>query len=356
MSLTRASASVIKTEEIVGTRNRIINGAMEIDQRNAGASVTVSADYTLDRWQAFENTTGTMTVGQSSSAPTGFKKSLLVTITSAAASLGTNISIIRQYIEGYNMADFDWGTVNAQTVTLSFWVRCSVTGTFTGAVQNGDQDYAYGFSYNILSANTWEKKTITISGAPGGTWGSTNNRGIDLDFSLAGTTGLTIGSWQPNGVGGTYYYGGVGQTNLFATLNATWQITGVQLEVGSTATPFERRPFGTELALCQRYFFRVAAGEDSFTQFAMGRAFSGTAGNGVVQFPVPMRSKPTFAFLGVVGNYDFNPTAISGGAVPASNTHMTVGMDFSSISSGSIFVLGQNSSSTPCGFTFSSEL
>jgi hypothetical protein len=172
-------------------------------------------------------------------------------------------------------------------------------------------------------------------------------------FSLgAGATySGTAGAWA-----GADYRSATGATSVVGTNGATFYITGVQLEVGSTATSFDYRPYGTELQLCQRYYYQVTAGSDSFTQFGVGRAFSGTAGNAIVPFAVPMRSKPTFAFLGVVGNYDFSPTAITGGAVPASNTHMTVGMTFSSITSGSIFVLGQSSSSTPAGFTFSAEL
>jgi hypothetical protein len=359
MALTKVSAGVLNIDDLYGFRNRIINGDMRIDQRNAGASVTNTGATTfyLDRWNVLGTTSaGQFSIQQVTDAPAGFVNSAKMTVTTVDASLAASDRYVwMQRIEGYSVSDFGFGTANAKTVTVSFWVKSSLTGTFSGSLGSaaGGVVRIYLFNYTISAADTWEYKTVTIAGDTIGTWTSDNSRAMQLSFSLgAGSDYVgTVNTW-----GSGNLYATSGAVNVLATAGATWQITGVQLEAGSTATPFERRPFGTELALCQRYFFRVAAGADSFTQFAMGRAFSGTAGNGVVQFPVPMRSKPTFAFLGVVGNYDFNPTAISGGAVPASNTHMTVGMDFSSISSGSIFVLGQNSSSTPCGFTFSSEL
>jgi hypothetical protein len=265
---------------------------MTIDQRNNGATVTVSAAYTLDRWEAYENTSGSMTIGQSTVAPTGFRNSLLVTITGTAPSLGTNIALIRQYIEGYNVADLMWGTANAQSVTLSFWVRSSVTGTFTGVLQNANSDRAYAYSYTISSANTWEQKTVTLPGDTTGTWNTTNGRGIDLVFSLASASGLTANTWQANGTGGNYYYAATGQTNLFATSGATWQITGVQLEKGNVATSFDVLPYGTELMLCQRYYQMGAKGAD-------GSAGSGspyTAGGGMFvpwKFTVEMRTAPS---------------------------------------------------------------
>jgi len=202
-------------------------------------------------------------------------------------------------------------------------------------------------------ANTWEQKSITVAGDQSGTWNATNGTGVQLWFGLGvgSTNAGPVGAWAS-----ANYVGVSSAVSVVGTNGATFYITGVQLEEGSTATSFDYRPYGTELALCQRYYYQVAAGSSAYTQFGAGRAFSTTGGNGIVQFPMPMRTAPTFAFLGSVGNYDFSPTAIASGAVPSSNTHMTVGMTFSSITSGSMFWLGQNASSTPCGFTFSAEL
>ncbi len=341
----------------MGFKNRIINGAMVIDQRNAGASVTpATGAYTLDRWAVEMSQASKFSVQQNAGSvtpPTGFKNYLGATSLSAYTVGASEYFVIGQAIEGYNIADLAFGTADAATVTLSFWVRSSLTGTFGGTVLNSGASRNYVFSYTINAANTWEQKTVTITGDTSGTWLTTNGAGLFVRFSIGAGSSVTgtAGSWS-----GTTYRSVTGQTSVVGTNGATFYITGVQLEKGSTATSFDYRPYSTELSLCQRYYYQVAAGSSAYTQFGAGRAFSTTGGNGIVQFPIPMRTAPTFAFLGVVGNYDFSPTAIASGAVPSTNTHMTVGYTFSSITSGSMFVLGQNNTSTPCGFTFSAEL
>jgi hypothetical protein len=237
-------------------RNRIINGDMRIDQRNAGASVTLTAGgiYTVDRWQGVEDTDGAMTAQQDTSTPAGFVNSVKCTTTTADGTLTTTQNVqFRQAIEGLNVADLAWGTANAKTVTLSFWVRSSLTGTFGGSLRNSAVNRSYPFTYNISVADTWEQKSVTIAGDTSGTWLTTNGIGVTLTFSLgAGPDRVgTAGAWA-----GANYTGATGETSVVGTLNATWYITGVQLEVGSVATPFERRPYGTELALCQRYYYR----------------------------------------------------------------------------------------------------
>jgi hypothetical protein len=339
---------------VVGMKNKIINGACVIDQRNAGASITpTNGQYCVDRWQNAVNVSSKYSCQQVTDAPVGFNYSLKATSLSAYTIGAGEIAGFRQYIEGYNIADLGQGTANAKGFTLSFWVKSSLTGTFGGVVSN-DNDRTWAFTYTISAANTWEQKSISITGQTGGTWLTTNGIGLSVIFSLAaGSSFLTTpAQWNSNNS-----YGATGQGSVLSTNGATWYITGVQLEVGSTATSFDYRPYGTELALCQRYYYKIAEGGSAYTQFGAGRAFSGTEGNGIVPFPVPMRSAPTFAYLGAVGDYDFSPTAITGGAVPASNTHMTVGMTFSSITSGSMFWLGANAgASGPAGFTFSAEL
>jgi len=236
----------------VNMKNRIINGAMVIDQRNAGASVTTNG-YTLDRWASFTSGTGVFSVQQSSTAPTGFNNSCLLTVTTADASVtGGDYYLLTQYIEGYNFADLNFGTANAKTVTISFWVRASITGTYGGCLRNGAGDYCYPFQYVISSANTWEQKSVTIAGATSGTWLTTNGLGAALWFSIGAGSDYTdaVNVWTTKA--GTISANS--STNLISTNGATFYVTGVQLEVGSTATSFDYRPYGTELALCQRYF------------------------------------------------------------------------------------------------------
>ncbi len=238
-----------------GFKNRIINGAMMIDQRNAGASVSINADsiiYTVDRFFcAGENADGVFSAQQDTTAPAGFKNSLKLTVTTADSSLGASQRyLFGQSIEGLNVADLGWGTASASPVTLSFWVRSSVTGTFSGSLANSAYNRCYPFSYTISVANTWEQKTVTIAGDTTGTWLTTNGVGIRAWFTIgAGSSNLgTAGAW-----GSTYYFGATGTTNLMATNGATFYITGVQLEKGSTATSFDYRPYGTEELLCKRY-------------------------------------------------------------------------------------------------------
>jgi hypothetical protein len=239
-----------------GFKNRIINGAMMIDQRNAGASVTqnVTANiYTLDRWRGRgETADGVYTIQRSTVAPAGFVNSLIATVTTADSSLGAGqIYALQQLVEGFNVADFNWGTASAATATLSFWVRSSVTGTFGGSFRNSASNRSYPFTYAISSANTWEQKTITIAGDTTGTWLTDNGTGIILTWGLgvSSTVSGAAGSWTANN-----FVSATGATNLMATSGATFYITGVQLEKGSNATSFDYRPYGQELALCQRYF------------------------------------------------------------------------------------------------------
>jgi len=279
-----------------GMKNRIINGNMVVDQRNAGAVVTVNSSsqtFCTDRWWASgQSTDGIFTMAQSTNAPTGFNNSLQNTVTTADASIGvTQRYYIAQRIEAFNTADLGWGTAAAQTVTLSFWVRSSLTGTFGGFIYNSAANYSYPFSYSISVANTWENKTVTIAGPTAGTWlGATNGIGMQIGWSLgAGTDRLgTAGAWAS-----AQYFGAIGQTNIIATNGATFYITGVQLEKGSTATSFDYRPYGTELALCQRYYYKspqTANGEGFITYQASG------GWTGTTCFPVTMRATPTMTY------------------------------------------------------------
>jgi hypothetical protein len=253
--LSQAQGGTGTTTGYYGFKNRIINGAMVIDQRNAGAaSANTINGYFLDRWEVSQITTGKIIAQQDAGSvtpPAGFTDYLGITSQSAYSVISTDRTMISQWIEGFNCADLNWGTANAKTVTLSFWVRSSLTGTFGGAFINYNANRSYAFSYTISSANTWEQKSITVAGDTTGTWNATNSGGIGIRFGLGvGSTYLgTAGAWSASNLAGV-----TGQVNLLGTNGATFYITGVQLEVGSTATSFDYRPYGTELALCQRYY------------------------------------------------------------------------------------------------------
>ena len=267
----------VSSSGLYGFKNRLINSAMMIDQRNAGAAVTAST-YCPDRWRVENSSDAAFSAQQVSDAPTGFVNSLKWTTTTADASLAaTQYALVRQGIEGYNIADLMWGTASAATITISFWVKSTLTGTFGGVAGNGAFDRSYPFTYTISSANTWEYKTITIAGDTTGTWATTNAAGMQLYFGLgAGTTySGTAGAWTGSGL-----ISATGAVSVIGTLNATWQITGVQLEKGSTATSFDYRPFGAELQLCQRYYEIIQsvsgigyAGYSSFDGLALGGNF-----------------------------------------------------------------------------------
>jgi len=257
MALTQVDQGLLSTNaQYTGFKNRLINSAMVIDQRNAGASVTqsTSLQYPVDRYFIYGTVASKFTAQRNAGSvtpPTGFTNYLGITSSSAYSVLTGDVFGTAQRIEGFNTADLAWGTASAQTATLSFWVRCSLTGTFGGAFQNNSQDRSYTFAYTINSANTWEQKSITIAGDNSGTWATDNSTGIGLIFGLgAGSTfSATAGAW---GAGNKWTV--TGATSVVGTNGATFYITGVQLEKGSTATSFDYRPFGTELALCQRYY------------------------------------------------------------------------------------------------------
>jgi hypothetical protein len=275
-------------------RNRIINGAMVISQRNGTSSVTPDNSYTLDRWSTNTSQASKFTVQQNAGSvtpPTGFANYLGVT-SSSAYSVGVgDVFTVYQNIEGFNTADLDWGTANAKTITISFWVRSSLTGTFGGALVNSAEARSYPFSYTISSANTWEQKTITIAGDTSGTWvGATNGIGLRVRFGLgAGSTySASAGSWQAGN-----FFTATGATSVVGTNGATFYITGVQLEVGTQATSFEYRQYQQELALCQRYYYRQTSDGTTTNFYALcaegATNGAGTGGN----FPVPMRTVPT---------------------------------------------------------------
>ena len=350
MALTQASIGMLDTSAASGLpfRNRIINGDMRIDQRNAGASVTSNSGllYPVDRSFIVKDTatTGVMTAQQSSVAPAGFTNSVKLTTTTAQASLAaTDYMRFSQVIEGFNAADLAFGTASAKTVTLSFWVQCSLTGTFGGSLGNSAWNRTYPFTYTISSANTWEYKTIIIPGDTSGTWLTNNGIGLRVDFGLGvgSTYSGTAGSWAS-----ALYISATGATNVIGTNASTWYVTGVQLEAGSQASSFERRPYGMEFSLCQRYYQRcwdygtatgtVVAGPVGGTwQYNQYSFFLGTGDYGIncaTPFPTVMRATPTITIYsaanGTAGSVtpwngsDYSITSNSG-FVNSSTTRIT---------------------------------
>ena len=300
-----ALVGTINSSNDFGLKNRIINGAMVIDQRNAGASVTVPTavtTYSMDRFFTYSSAASKFSFQQNAGSvtpPTGFINYLGCTSLSAYSLGASDNFLFGQYIEGFNVADLDFGKATAKTVTLSFWARSSLTGTFGGSLVNSASNRSFVFTYTISTANTWEYKTITIAGDASGTWLTDNNTGIAVVFSIGSgsTFSTTAGSW----VAGNFL-NATGATSVVGTNGATFYITGVQLEKGSTATSFDYRPYGTELQLCQRYFAStfsqgtaVLAANASNTNGLMGKGGTSAVAEPYVNWslPVEMRTAPT---------------------------------------------------------------
>ena len=344
-----------------GYKNRIINGGMVIDQRNAGASVTpavIGAGYTLDRWGYSISQASKFSVQRNAGSvtpPAGYINYLGITSSSAYSVTSTDYFLLYQPIEGLNVADLGWGAAGAATVTLSFWVRSSLTGTFGGSLGNGGTR-SYVFSYTINAANTWEQKTITIVGDTTGTWLTTNGLGLNVVFSLANgsTYNNTAGSWASGN-----YLSSTGSTSVIGTSGATFYVTGVQLERGSNATSFEFRDYGRELMMCQRYAYVVSTTNLGSTP-GCGAGIWYTTTNAVHQFPFPvtMRTAPTFTNASAILSLYVNGSQIT------STTGSTTGNTVSSSNielytlSGGTTVAGYATSTrlTSGSFTFSAEL
>jgi hypothetical protein len=363
-------SDVFNASSNFGFKNRIINGAMVIDQRNAGASVTQTTSnlYAVDRFIITGSVASKFTAQQNAGSvtpPAGFTNYLGITSSSAyTVGAGENFNI-RYYNEGFNTADLAWGTANAQTITLSFWVRSSLTGTFGGSINNYAFNRSYPYTFTINSANTWEQKTVTIAGDTSGTWTTTNSGSLCIFWNLGcgATNSGTAGSWSSN-----LYVSATGATSVVGTNGATFYITGVQLEKGSTATSFDYRPYGTELQLCQRYYQTYGIGNGVGTNTQRCISAANNSGNiiGTWSFIQTMRAAPSATVYGsgtTTGNLVVNYSASS--QAIAANTAVT----FSSLSiNGWMFNMGSTitanitnwidmGTATNAGaFTFSAEL
>lgn len=337
-------------------RNRIINGAMQIDQRNAGASVSATdAAYTLDRWKTYASQTSKFTVQQNAGSvtpPAGYINYLGVTSSSAYTVGASERFAIVQQIEGLNVADLAWGTASAASVTLSFKVYSSLTGTFGGSIVNSAYTRSYPFSYTISSANTWTTISVTIAGDTTGTWLTTNGVGIAVWFGLGvgSSSSNTAGAWAAGG-----YLSATGATSVVGTNGATFYITGVQLEKGSTATSFDYRPYGQELALCQRYYWRLSPSGTTQTMLVSGMMRNASTFNGQIRPPVTMRSAPSVSsssatsafYISTAGDANSNSVvALAGSAATADSVCVSSAVTSGSAPSGQGAILYNNATTT----------
>jgi hypothetical protein len=288
--MTTESGYTLGAGDASSFKNRIINGDMLIDQRNVGASVTSAAGgtFSVDRFSSFAAGGGVYTTQQSTDVPTGqgFKNSIVSTVTTTDSPTGTDYYIIQYGLEGYDMADLLWGSASAKTITMSFWVKSSLTGTYTVALRNSALTRSYRATYTVNSANTWEQKTITVAGDTTGTWLTTNGAGLRIGFTLgAGADYIDTGNvWSA-----LEDFAATGQTQWISTSGATFYVTGFQFEVGTVATSFDFRSYGTELALCQRYYETMGIGTGGTSR---GNTFCSAT-----RFAVPKRASPTIAVL-----------------------------------------------------------
>ena len=338
----------------LSNRNMIINGAMLVFQR--GTASTGNNAYSVDRWQHKDAaSTVAMTITQDTDVPTGqgFYYSLKASTTANVTANG--FLGIAQRMEGYNINPLAWGTSGAKQATLSFWVKSSTAGTYGLSSRNNAVDRSCVMEYTINAADTWEYKTVTFPAETSGTWETTTNIGNRLWWGLSATGGITstIGSWQ----NANLYQSSNNVDWSGSTATATFYITGVQLEIGEQATPFEHESYAATLQKCQRYYYQTVYKGSSDTTYAIGvAANSATAAQCMTPFPVTMRAAPTFAVGGDVAVYDGDSvntiTGIS--ANGSSTTSGTFNVDGSGLTTGRGVAIIANASSE--FLSFSSEL
>lgn len=290
----------------LGFRNKIINGSVIIDQRDSATTPVVGTGYSADRWFFEDGCDAVFSTGQSTDVPNGqgFSKSIKSTVTTANTSMTTTeFSVLTYFIEGRDSASFAWGDVGAKTITASFWVKSSVAGIYSFTLYNNGASRIYPASYTVNIPNTWEKKIIQIPGDTAGTWLTTDGRGVVVNFYTSlGTNYLGSSAWNSSSI-----YGVIGQVNAAAAVGNTFAVTGLQIEEGIVATPFEHRPYATELALCQRYYQRIALTNTVTVGF--GHVQTSTTERFTVPIPVSLRTTPvltatgSFTSVGSNGNF-----------------------------------------------------
>jgi hypothetical protein len=325
-------------------KNRIINGAMLVSQRYGTSSVTPgSGTYPIDRFQNTQSTASSFSYQQVAppTALAGFVYCQKATVLAARTPAAGDRYDYLQAVEGLNITDLAWGTSSAKAVTASFWVYSSVTGTFAVSISNGGVNRSYVNTYTISSANTWTQVTVTFPGCPDGTWSTDNGTGLILFFDLGcgSNSETTAGAWQTG-----FYERTSACVKLVNTVSATFYITGVQLEAGTTASPFEYRQYGTELALCQRYYYQRLGSQAVYWD---AYSASGTYPTWSGGHPVQMRASPTCAIVGTYSYGNASNAAMSG------ITELTVNIQTNSGASTSRTYFHSNAAS---GYSASAEL
>ena len=286
-----AAETVQEARDLVsaGRKNIIINGACMINQRFGSGTDTLNGNdfFVVDRFKCWASGGGQFTIQRSDNAPPGFKNSLMFTVSTADTSIASgDYYIVQQRVEGYNFAHLNWGTNNAKPVTLSFWVKADVTGKYGISFWPRQQNYNYVTHYNINAADTWEYKTITIPPPSGGSWDTDHQTGFGIWWDLGTGTNYQTSTTETWGQNNKFLPSDV--TKMISTSGAKFRMTGVQLEVGRNATEFEHRSYGEELALCQRYYWRVpnARWLNGYKRHDNQCFFQ-------LDTPVPMRASPT---------------------------------------------------------------
>ena len=293
-----------------GNRNLLINGAMQVNQRGDSTGVTAEGYHGPDRFQFSESGRDQfqVSISQASDGPDGYSNSYKVQATTAESAIdASEYVLVRQVVEAQNLQHLKYGTSSAQQLTASFWVKSSIAATFGVFMYQYDGGRIIGSTYTINSANTWEYKTVTFAGDTGGTINDDNGNGQYLAFTLAAgsdmrTTDNT--SWSAYASGKLGYGHTTAANAVMTTTNATWQVTGVQLEVGDTATDFEHRTFADELQRCKRYFQKIiASSSETSLNLGTGQAFGSSSAYIFNELPVTMRAKPSLSnSISALGN------------------------------------------------------
>tara|TARA_B100000287_G_scaffold269290_1_gene253423 strand:+ start:13855 stop:14940 length:1086 start_codon:yes stop_codon:yes gene_type:complete len=312
ISLTASSNTCTANITNIPGRNLIINGSQAIDQRNNGTEVTpVHAKCVTDRFKFDLSQASKVKAQQVADGPTGFTKSLKVTSLAATTPGASDYYLLQQHIEGLNSAQLGWGAAGAKTVTLSFWVKSSLTGTFAACIRNGAYDRANVQTYAISAADTWEKKTITFTGDTSGTWLTTTGKGLSVGWDFGGGTNFdaaSTGSWLA-----TNDFTTSSCTHLVATNAATWQITAVQLEASEYASEFDHKKYSDELKECRRYYYQAGVNDVNTSTEWIKLLLTRTGGlrNANVMFRETMRAAPTVTLTGQFD--DGGATIVAGG-------------------------------------------
>ena len=356
------------TNRPLSNRNIIINGAMQIVQRNANtAAITTDGYYSPDRWNINISSSGTWTMNVDSAGvnrvgPEEFSNSCNLICTTADSSLSAgDFLVFQQRFEGLNVQQIEKGTASAESITVSWYAKSSNTGTYICELFDNDNTRQCSKSWTINAANTWEKKSVTFPADTTGRLDNDNLLSFILNFWLAAGTTWTSGTLNTTWASTTSANRAVGQFNLAGNINNYMAITGVQMELGSVATPFERRPYGTELQLCQRYFYRfVGASGNNYEMIGMGVATTTTRAEIGAPLPVPMRVVPSVSFTGRIIGYDQNtPQDLSSiGAIYGGKSNIYLDLIFTN--SGG-FVVGRGlifytANASTASFPFSAEL